>query len=186
VKIVAAGNELRLAAGRGLLEPSLAAFGGKYYMTIRAEDNRGYVTVSDDGLKWSEKRPWCWDDGEPLMLSSTQQRWLVHSGGLFLVYTRKAPENVNVVRWRSPLYVAEVDPRRQCLLRRSERIALPLAGDGINDPGNVAHLGNFHTNAVSADTSIITVGEVIPKTFRGDTLVARVRWSRPNRGAAGL
>jgi len=181
LKVVASGNQLRLAVRRGLLEPSLAAFGGKYYMTIRAEDDRGYVSISDDGLHWAGKRPWCWDDGEPLTLSTTQQRWLPHSDGLFLVYTRKASENVNVMRWRAPLYVAEVDPRTLRLVRRSERIALPMSGDGVNDPIRVAHLGNFHTNPVTPEISLVTVGEVLLKTYRGDTLIARVRWSRPNR-----
>ncbi len=77
-------------------------------MTIRAEDDRGYVTTSLDGLHWGQQRAWCWDDGEPLVMSSTQQRWLVHSDALFLVYTRRTAENARVVRWRAPLFVARV------------------------------------------------------------------------------
>ena len=30
---------------------------------MRAEDGRGYVSVSDDGLNWAEKRAWAWEDG---------------------------------------------------------------------------------------------------------------------------
>ncbi len=184
LKIRRRGSELRLAVKRGLLEPSLAVLGGRYYMTIRAEDDRGYVTSSADGLLWESIRPWSWDDGEPLTMSTTQQRWLAHSDALFLVYTRKAPENVNVMRWRSPLYVARVDTAKLCLVRDTEQIVLPMSGDGVKAPETVAHLGNFHANAASRDISLVTVGETLPKQeFRGDTLVARIHWSRPNQGA---
>jgi hypothetical protein len=184
LKIEQAGNEHRLPVGRGLLEPSLARFRNSFWMTIRAEDGRGYVTVSNDGLKWAEIRPWCWQDGEPLVLSSTQQRWLVHSERLFLVYTRKTLQNTNVMRWRSPLFLAEVDERKLALLRDSERVVFPMSGDGVKEPDTVAHLGNFHTNAVTPKLSFVTVGETLPKQgYRGDALLARVFWSRPNRFA---
>jgi hypothetical protein len=98
VRIIASGNELCLPIERGLLEPSIVRFGGKFYMTIRAEDGCGYASVSDDGLHWEKQTPWRWDDGEPLTMSTTQQRWLPHSDALFLVYTRKAENNVNVMR----------------------------------------------------------------------------------------
>ena len=153
-------------------------------MTIRAEDDRGYITVSADGLQWKPMKAWCWEDGEPLTLSTTQQRWLIHSDALYLVYTRKSEANVNVMRWRAPLYVARVDPTKLCLVRASERIAIPMSGDGVKEPATVAHLGNFHTNPVTRDLSLVTVGETIPaKGFRGDTLVARIRWNKPNRAA---
>ena len=84
------GDELVNTAGRGLLEPSLVYLDGRYFLTIRAEDGRGHVAASEDGLRWEPQRPWCWDDGEPLAMSTTQQHWLPHSEGLFLVYTRKA------------------------------------------------------------------------------------------------
>jgi hypothetical protein len=180
--IFESGNVLRLAMGRGLLEPSLAFLAGRFYMTIRAEDGHGYVSTSPDGLHWAEPLPWCWDDGEPLAMSTTQQRWLVHSDGLFLVYTRKAVENVNVMRWRAPLYVAQVDVRSLCLVRVSERVVLPLLGDGVNDPGHVARMGNFHTVNVSPAESWVTVGETLPaEGWHGDTLLARIRWSVPNQ-----
>ncbi len=182
LEVAATGNRLHLAAGRGLLEPSLATLAGRYYMTIRAEDNHGYVTSSADGLKWNEMQPWRWDDGEAVTMSTTQQRWLPHSDRLLLVYTRKAAENTNVMRWRAPLYVAEVDAERMVLIRASEQIVFPMSGDGVKDPDSVAHHGNFHTTAVTPDVSIVTVGETLPKKgFRGDTLLARIHWSRPNR-----
>jgi hypothetical protein len=176
------GNELSNGVKRGLLEPTLAAFQGKVYMTIRAEDDRGYVTSSTDGLNWQPQRPWCWDDGAPLTMSTTQQRWLPHSDALYLVYTRKAEENVNVFRWRAPLYLARVDTEKLCLIRATERIVLPLIGDGVNNARHVARLGNFHTVAATADESWVTVGECLPEDdWRGDVLLARIQWSRPNR-----
>jgi len=176
------GNELSNGIKRGLLEPTLAEFKDKIYMTIRAEDGRGHVTCSTDGLNWPAQRPWCWDDGEPLTMSTTQQRWLPHSDGLYLVYTRKAAENVNVFRWRAPLYLARVDTEKLCLIRSTERVVLPLIGDGVNDARHVARMGNFHTVAASPTESWVTVGECLPDDgWRGDTLLARIRWSRPNR-----
>lgn len=176
------GPELTSTSGRGLLEPSLARLDGRVYLTIRAEDGRGYVSSSDDGLRWEPQRPWCWDDGEPLAMSTTQQHWLPHSDGLFLVYTRKDAENVNVMRWRAPLYLAEVDRESLRLIRSSERVALPLIGDGVDDAEHVARMGNFHTVAAAPGESWLTVGETLPADgWRGDTLLARVRWSRPNR-----
>ncbi len=150
-------------------------------MTIRAEDDRGYVTTSLDGLHWGQQRAWCWDDGEPLVMSSTQQRWLVHSDALFLVYTRRTAENARVVRWRAPLFVARVNPDGPSLIRDSERTVFPLSGDPGGNPALVAHLGNFHTNAVTRSLSIITVGETISGArFTGDTLLARIHWSQAN------
>ncbi len=182
LKIRKTGNEHRLPFKRGLLEPSLATVAGRYYMTIRAEDDRGYVTASRDGLNWEPIRPWRWDNGEPLTLSSTQQRWLVHSDGLWLVYTRKDASNLNVMRWRAPLFAAQVDLETLRPIRKSERIVFAISADGVRWPEQVAHLGNFHTNPVSPEFSIVTVGETIPaQGFRGDTLLARVYRTRPNR-----
>lgn len=174
------GNTLRLSAGRGLLEPSLAFLDGRHYMTIRAENNQGFVAASADGLRWEAMRAWVWDDGEPLALSTTQQRWLPHSGGLYLVYTRRHPMNVNVFRWRAPLFTAEVDLKTLRLIRRTERVVIPMNADGVKNAGDVEHQGNFHTTAISAEESLVTAGTVIPKNWCGAVRIARVRWSRPN------
>jgi hypothetical protein len=178
----AEGNVLRLQVGRGLLEPSLARLGERFYMTLRAEDGHGYASTSADGLDWTDLQPWRWDDGEPLTMSTTQQRWLVHSEALYLVYTRRSEENVNVFRWRAPLYTARVDPARLCLVRETEQVVLPLRGDGVNDAARVARMGNFHTVNVSPRESWVTVGETLPSVdWRGDTLLARIRWEALDR-----
>jgi hypothetical protein len=44
----------------------------------------------------------------------------------------------------------------------------------------VPHYGNFHTTAAAPGESWVTSGEVIVANFRGDTLLARVKWSKPN------
>jgi hypothetical protein len=182
LRIREVGEPLINPQGRGLLEPSVTAWRGQYWMTIRAEDNHGYLSVSDDGLKWADKRKWTWEDGVPLEMSTTQQHWLTHSDGLFLVYTRRDASNEKVIRWRSPLWVAQVDPEKRCLIRASERVVLPLMGDGVNDPDAVALMGNFHVTNISPMESIVTVGEWLPRqSYRGDVLVGRIRWSQPNR-----
>ena len=76
-------------------------------------------------------------------MSTTQQHWLTHSEALFLVYTRKDPTNANVTRWRAPLWVAQVDPKTLRLIRATERVVLPLVGDGVNNADHVPMMGNF-------------------------------------------
>jgi len=175
------GEEIPHDKGRGLLEPSLTEFQGRFFLTIRAEDNRGYICASDDGLRWTPKQPWAWDDGEPLTMSTTQQHWLAHSDALWLVYTRKDASNANVIRWRSPLWMAQMDPKTLRLIRSTERVVLPMVGDGVNGADRVAIMGNFHTTNVSPEESWVTVGEWQPKNgIKGDTLLARIRWSKPN------
>lgn len=176
------GEEIAHDQGRGLLEPSVTAFGGRYYLTIRAEDERGYVCAGDDGLTWTPKQPWMWEDGEPLTMSTTQQHWLTHSDALWLVYTRRDASNANVLRWRSPLWMAQVEPRTLRLIRATERVVLPLVGDGVNDPNRVAIMGNFHPLNLTPDESWVTVGEWQPRNgIKGDLLLARIRWTKPNR-----
>ncbi len=175
------GREIKHAAGRGLLEPSLVRYRGKFYATLRAEDSRGYVAASDDGLDFSEKQPWCWDDGAPLDMSTTQQHWLPHSDALHLVYTRKDASNVNVIRWRAPLFMAQVDMKTLRLIRETERVVIPMSGDGVNQADEVPLMGNFQTLNVSADESWVTDGEMLPKHgFKGDLVLGKIRWSRPN------
>jgi len=181
LNIIKSGNTLELRVKRGLLEPSLAVLKNRFLMTIRAEDGFGYVSASDDGLLWEKKQPWCWDDGEPLTMSTTQQHWVSHSQGLFLVYTRKSANNLNVMRWRAPLYIAQVDTDKLFLIRESEQIVFPLIGDGINDPDHVARMGNFHTVNASRSETWITVGETLPiEDWKGNTLLGRIYWSKSN------
>jgi hypothetical protein len=176
------GNALTNEVGRGLLEPSVTRFESRFYLTIRAEDKRGYVAVSRDGVYYQPQQPWAWDDGTPLEMSTTQQHWLAHSKALFLVYTRKDPSNVNVPRWRAPLWISEVDTKSLKLRRSTERILLPLVGNGVNRAESVPMMGNFGVAHISAGESWVTDGSWCPKAGNsGELQIARVRWRLPNR-----
>lgn len=182
LRVLEVGEPLENRQGRGLLEPSLAHFADKYWLTLRAEDNRGYLSTSADGLRWEAQTAWAWEDGTPLEMSSTQQHWLTHSHGLFLVYTRKDPSNLNVTRWRAPVWVAQVDTERRCLIKSTEQIVLPMIGDGLQNPSPVALMGNFHITQASPEEAWVTVGAWRPgKVVTGDVWLARIRWSQPNQ-----
>ncbi|NLD72930.1 MAG: exo-alpha-sialidase [Chloroflexi bacterium] len=143
------GSAHTVPIGRGMHEPSLAQHGGRYYLTIR-NDERGYVASSDDGLRFSEPRPWTWDDGSDLGNHNTQQHWVTHPDGLFLVYTRRGAANDHVFRHRAPLFIARVDPERLCVLRETERVLIPERG---------ARLGNFGVVAVTPGETWVTACE---------------------------
>ena len=170
------GTVLRLAVARGLYEPSLIAFRGRYFLTLR-NDLRGYVSVSDDGLTFAEPQPWRFEDGTELGSYNTQQHWLAHSDGLFLCYTRRGANNDHIMRHRAPLFLAQVDPATLRVLRRTEKVVVPERG---------AELGNFGASAISETESWITVSEgMFMKDSRqrgaeGATFVARVLWAKPN------
>ena len=171
------GNVLRLNVVRGYDEPSLIAFCGRYFLTIR-NDLRGYVSVSDDGLHFAEPKPWLFDDGAELGSYNTQQHWLAHSYGLFLVYTRRGANNDHIMRHRAPLFMAQVDPATLRVLRRTEKVVVPERG---------AEMGNFGACAISETESWVTVSEgMFMKDSRqrgaeGATFVARVLWAKPNK-----
>ncbi len=180
--IAEVGPSLTNPVKRGLLEPSVTRFQNRFYMTMRAEDERGYVSVSDDGVNYAPQKAWTWDDGKPLTMSTTQQHWIAHSDGLFLVYTRKDASNTAVTRWRSPLWVAQVDPETLHLIRDTEKVVIPLHGDGVNEPDLVPLMGNFHVTNASPGESWVTVGEWMPKNgARGNLTLAKIQWSKPNR-----
>ena len=171
------GDELALDVVRGLCEPSIVAFRKRWYLTIR-NDLKGYVTVSNDGLHYEPIQPWTFDDGSELGSYNTQQHWLAHSDGLFLSYTRRGANNDHTPRNRAPIFLAQVDPGRLCVIRRTERAIIPERG---------AMLGNFGAAAITADESWVTDAEYMlsarphPRGANGSVFAARVIWSKPNR-----
>jgi len=160
---------------RGLLEPHIAEHGGRYYMTVRAEDGRGYVLVSDDnGQSWSRPASWKWDSGEEVSMHTTMTKLLSHCDGLVLVYTRIRNDNANVFRYRSPLHCADVDLRTLALRRSTERILVPNKGLPV---------GNFWVWPINQEQSYAMVAEW-PRDARkqnGDTWLAKIYWNSPNR-----
>ncbi len=174
------GNTLSLNVKRGLGEPSLIKFGGKYFLTIR-NDLKGYVSKSDDGLNFQPIKAWTFDDGSELGSYNTQQHWLSHSDGLFLVYTRRGSNNDHIARHRAPLFIAQVDPEKLCVIRKTERILIPEHG---------VPMGNFGAAPITENESWVTVSEFMwpewneearKRGAAGKTFLARVIWSKPNR-----
>lgn len=184
LRYISHGNILKSAAGRGLCEPSITFYQGKYYLTIR-NDLAGFVSSSEDGIVFSPPKQWCFDDGSDLGSYNTQQHWVTHSDGLFLVYTRRGANNDNVFRHRAPLFMARVHPERHCVIRETERILVPNRG---------ARLGNFQVTDVSRDETWVVVAEWMQsiganafdprgcEKYGSDNSVfaARIRWDKPN------
>lgn len=172
------GTELELNNDtRGLGEPSLTCFEGTYFMTIR-NDERGFIAKSKDGLHFEEYKPWTFDDGTELGSYNTQQHWVTHSEALFLVYTRRGANNDHVFRHRAPLFMAQVDPEKLCVIRKTEQILVPERG---------ARLGNFGVTDVTPNETWVTVSEwmqphgVEKYGSDGSVFVARIKWNKLNK-----
>ena len=156
--LVDTGRTVGLDMPRGLVEPSVVAFNGRYYLTIRSEyylpagdhDGRMYHATSDDGLNWFQFEPWRWDDGSIVETENTQQHWLTHKANLYLVYTRRSALSNGVFRSRAPLWIAQVDVDSLTLVRDSEQIVFPENG---------ARMGNFCAANVLENEAWILTGE---------------------------
>ena len=177
------GAPLVIKGGRGFCEPSLARFGDRYFLTLR-NDKAGYVATSTDGLNFDTPRVWTWDDGAELGTYNTQQHWVTHRDGLFLVYTRKGASNDHVIRHRAPLFIGQIDVERIAVRRSTERILVPDRG---------ARLGNFGVTEVSPDETWVTVAEWMqtfspqliipvdnPRGADNSVFAARIQWQHPN------
>jgi hypothetical protein len=176
LRYVEHGNEMTVPVQRGLYEPSLTEYQGRFYLTMR-NDERGYVSVSDDGLHYTQPKPWTFDDGLDLGNYNTQQHWVRRRDGLFLVYTRRGADNDHVFRHRAPLFIARVDPKALCIVRASEQILVPEKG---------ARLGNFGVTDVNENETWVTVTEwmqgsksLIQRGADNRIWVAKIRWRNP-------
>ncbi len=174
------GDELTVPIKRGLYEPSLTQFQGRYYLTMRNDDH-GYISVSDDGLRFETPRPWTFDDDSDLGNYNTQQHWVTHSDGLYLVYTRRGANNDHVFRHRAPLFIARVDPDKLHVIRATEQILVPERG---------ARLGNFGVVEVSPEETWVTAAEwmqpagVEKHGSDNSVFVAKLKWNRPSAAIA--
>jgi len=149
LRIIEAGNSISVSVPRGLGEPSLVRFEGKYFAALR-NDVSGYVARSEDGIHLSDPVPLCFDDGENTGNYNTQQHWITGGGRLYLVYTRRGANNDHIFRHRAPLFIAEFDPDSMRLIRNTERIVVPERG---------ARLRNFGCLHVSDEESWVIVSE---------------------------
>tara|TARA_R110000764_G_scaffold88923_1_gene170183 strand:- start:10249 stop:11517 length:1269 start_codon:yes stop_codon:yes gene_type:complete len=181
LRYVENGSELTVNSERGLVEPSLMKFGDRFFLTMR-NDYHGYVTTGNDGLHFDDPIKWTFDDGSDLGNYNTQQHWVSHSDGLFLVYTRRDASNNHVFRHRAPLFMAQVDTERLCIIRSTEEILVPEAG---------ARLGNFGVTDINQEETWVTVSEWMqPEGVEkygsdGKVWVARIHWNKPNLNFEG-
>ena len=176
LEYVSHGNSLTIPVKRGLYEPSLTRFQNKFYLTMRNDDH-GYVSVSDDGQRFSKPQRWTFDDGQDLGNYNTQQHWATHQDALYLIYTRKGAGNDHVFRHRAPLFIAQVDPVKLRVIRDTERIAAPEKG---------ARMGNFGVVDVSPEETWVTVTEWMQPAgverhgSDNRVYVTKLKWKRPN------
>lgn len=179
----AEGNVLSLNSERGLQEPSLTRFQGKYYLTIRHEHS-AYVSASADGLNFGPLREWTRDAGGPLGSYNTQAHWVTRPDKLYLAYTRRGANNDHVFRHRAPLFMAEVDPENARVKMATERVLIPERG---------ARYGNFGVCDVNADETWVVETEwmqrppeepIIPIENQwgaaGRVYASRILWETPN------
>lgn len=178
------GNELAADTDRGVGEPSITVFRGRYYLTLR-HDQRAYVATSADGLHFGEVKAWTWDDGSDLGSYNTQAHWVTHDDALYLVYTRRGADNDHIPRNRAPLFIGQVDPEKLQVLRATERILVPERG---------ARLGNFGVTEVSEHETWVTVAEwmqtlgpnysdaerCMKRGSDNAVFAARILWKKPN------
>ena len=168
------GSELTRTKNRGYGEPSLTRFQKHFYLTLRSDDT-GFVARSSDGLSYESPVEWKYDDGAVLGNYNTQQHWVTHRDGLYLVYTRRNADNDHIFRHRAPLFIAQVDPERLCVIRATEQILVPQ---------NHADLGNFGVLDVNPQETWVVVAEYPAigkrKSEQNEVMVAKLIWSQPN------
>ncbi|QIF05126.1 GDSL-type esterase/lipase family protein [Roseimicrobium sp. ORNL1] len=185
LKYVSQSNELTLESGRGVYEPSLTRWKGKYYLTLR-NDTAGYVSMSEDGQTFGPIKKWTWEDGSELGTYNTQAHWVNHDDALYLVYTRRGAYNDHIMRNRAPLFMAQVDTDKLVVRRDTERIILPENG---------SRFGNFGITEVNENETWVTDSDwmqthgpnyIIPKSnaYGADDRIyaARILWAKPNAG----
>ena len=171
LRFIEKGNTLEFPCNRGLLEPSVIEFGGGFLMTVRTEDGKAYHSRSEDGLHWESLEAWTFDDGNILETESTQQHFLVCGQRIFLVYTRKTDYNTGMLRFRAPLFIAELNEKLE-MIRDSEQIIFEYEDNG---EGKSPGFGNFHIVTLDERQAIIGCTEERGyDSFRGKTLLARI------------
>ncbi len=173
LKYIKHGSTFTVPEGRGLYEPSLAYYEGNYFLTMRG-DKSAYVAKSANGLDFGPMKEWKFDDGEWLGSYNTQQHWISNPKGVFLVYTRKGANNDHIFRHRAPLFIAQVDPEKLCVLKNTERVLMPIPSDG----GDV---GNFGVTHINDSETWVTVG-IAPKNSNApdrttQIQVAKIQWA---------
>jgi hypothetical protein len=138
-------------------------------------DHSAFVARGKDGLTYEPFTEWTYDDGQVLGSYNTQQHWVAHHDALYLVYTRRGANNDHVMRHRAPLFIAQVDPEKLHILRRTERVLIPESDADLGAGFGVLDVNPQETWVVSSE---------IPS--RGTraynrVLLAKIIWAQPNR-----
>lgn len=170
------GSEHTITPPRGLYEPSICAFKGRYFLTMRGEDN-GYAARGNDGLHYEPHVEWKFDDGTPLASANAQQHWITHGDKLYLTYSRRGANNDHVFRSRAPLFIAEVDPEKLHVLRATEQILMPETGLDLT--------GGFAPVVVSPTETWVVSSEMgFPEGRKDENnriLLAKILWRKPEK-----
>jgi hypothetical protein len=165
------GSEHSIPIPRGLYEPSVCEFQGRYFLTMRGEQN-GHVTRGTNGLNYQPEVEWRFDDGTPLGSANAQQHWITHGDKLYLIYSRRGANNDHVFRNRAPIFIAEVDPESLTVRRASERVLMPEKGADLTSGFAPVNVGANETWVVSSEL-------VLPKERQNDNnrvLLAKIIW----------
>ncbi|MES2507819.1 MAG: sialidase family protein [Verrucomicrobiota bacterium] len=170
------GSELSYQGKRGLYEPSVIGYGGRYYLTMRADES-AFVSVSSDGLNYTEPVEWKFDDGQVLGSYNAQQHWVAHSDALYLVYTRKGASNDHVFRHRAPLFIARVDRERLCVIRATEQVLMPETGLDLAGGFGVLDVHAGETWIISTEMAFPENRKQEPNRIR----LAKILWNKPNQ-----
>jgi hypothetical protein len=165
------GSEHTIPRERGLYEPSVIGFRGRYFLTMRS-DHSAFASTSRDGLNYEPIREWMFDDGQVLGSYNSQQHWIAHKDSLYLSYTRRGANNDHVFRHRAPLFIARVDPERLCVVRATEQILLPETGVDLSGGFGILDINPNETWVISSEMAF-------PPSRRDEPnhiLLAKVLW----------
>jgi hypothetical protein len=169
------GSEHSISIPRGLYEPSVCALKGRFFLTMRGEQN-GHVARGNDGLNYDPAIEWKFDDGKQLLSANAQQHWITHGDKLYLIYSRKGANNDHVFRSRAPIFIAEVDPDKLHVLRATEQVLMPETGLDLT--------GGFAPVVVNEnETWVISSEMAFPESRKDENnrvLLAKIFWN-PSR-----
>lgn len=169
LRYVKHGTTFTVEPHRGLYEPSIGYYNGEFFLTMRGDES-AFVAKSKNGLNYGELHEWKYDDGSVLGSYNTQQHWVMHKSGLYLVYTRKGANNDDVFRHRAPLFIAKVDTENLTILKETERVLIPI-------PEGNGDLGNFGVSHIN-DNEVWVAVSVMPQRGRDtNTLIAKINWN---------
>ena len=87
----------------------------------------------------------------------------------FLIYTRRAKNNDHIFRHRAPLFIAEVDPEKLCVIRSTEKVLLEE---------NEATLGNSGVCQLNENEWLVTCGEGLLRMGKRKNEINKVLFAR--------